>query len=256
MKRNEHHRPGFTLIELLVVIAIIAILIGLILPAAQKIREAAARLQCANNLKQMGLAIHGYLDVNEVFPPGTYWSEGILPFMEGQAYLDNAIASGNGAGRDNGLHVPVSTCPSDPMSGPLVAIAPFARSNVEAAFVGFSWYAGCSGTNSTHYGSQPHSGMFISSGSIGGVSAVIDGTSNTFMVGEYPPMPMQTGIDSNTQKDVVSMGVPANLAVYFPFQTINLATWSGNARVLLKYTYKPHYFNYDANPPPRHPGAL
>src|SRR5437870_6348487 len=83
-------RSAFTLIELLVVIAIIAILIALLVPAVQKVREAAARAQCANNLKQLAVGLHNYHDVRKSFPacppsngnPSLGWTTFVLPYIE------------------------------------------------------------------------------------------------------------------------------------------------------------------------------
>lgn len=93
VRRRRLHR-GFTLIELLVVIAIIAVLVALLLPAVQQAREAARRSQCKNNLKQLGLAIHNYHDVNNSLPIGVHsrwgqsWTWAVLPFLEQSSVFD------------------------------------------------------------------------------------------------------------------------------------------------------------------------
>ena len=156
-RRSLKNGRGFTLIELLVVIAIIAILIALLLPAVQAAREAARRTQCKNNLKQIGLALHNYLDVHSVFPPsycvgaatGGTWSihARILPFIEqanafaiadlNQAY-SVAPNSTNGITQ---LQIPTFICPSEIKAVARVGVPPAAThfpSNY--AFNGGTWH--------------------------------------------------------------------------------------------------------------------
>lgn len=131
MERNDHARRGFTLVELLVVIAIIGVLISLLLPAVQQAREAARRMQCSNNLKQLGLAFHNYADVHRGFPQSRItaqynganavfsgWPTAVLPYVEQGNLVDQYNENLPHFHEDNQALVstPISlfVCPSTP----------------------------------------------------------------------------------------------------------------------------------------------
>jgi prepilin-type N-terminal cleavage/methylation domain-containing protein/prepilin-type processing-associated H-X9-DG protein len=208
---RTHNPRGFTLIELLVVISIIGVLIALLLPAVQAAREAARRLQCVNNLKQIALAVHGYADVHSVFPLGSYKQPpptdhcggshehgvflALLPYLEQRA-LFNAFNAGvhyetapNSTVMGTGLSF--LWCPSDPA---------VARPNSEhfgwpIHFTSYMASAGtwnsppenrgpnCSLQNFQALLSQANGVVFYYSAV--SIASVSDGTSNTFLFGEH-----------------------------------------------------------------------
>ena len=213
-------RLAFTLIELLVVIAIIAILIGLLLPAVQKVREAAARLQCSNNLKQIALAVHNYEGVYRAFPPGVNvpigtgsgmlfptnvlvtsgkvgpgpfpgqfgsWLEYILPFVEqdnlqkGLDLTKREYANCNGPNSVGAQVVKIYICPSDLLLDGNVAT--YTTGGVTYYF-GMNSYLGNGGTWS-YYLDANYSvdGIFYLNSNVK-ISGIIDGTANTFLAGE------------------------------------------------------------------------
>ena len=215
-------RAGFTLIELLVVIAIIAILIGLLLPAVQKVREAAARTQCTNNLKQLGLAVHNFEGTNQFFPPavniplGTStgmlfptnalvtsgkvgqppfpnqfgsWLEYILPYVE-QANLQKGIdftqsqyANCNGPTSTGAQVVKIYLCPSDYMPNPVTTYT----SSGTTYYFGMNSYLANNGTYSWYVTDSGPAysvdGVFYINSRVT-IGGITDGTSNTFMAGE------------------------------------------------------------------------
>jgi prepilin-type N-terminal cleavage/methylation domain-containing protein/prepilin-type processing-associated H-X9-DG protein len=205
--RRRACRLGFTLIELLVVIAIIAILIGLLVPAVQKVRDAAARTQCQNNLKQIGLATHNYHDNHKRFPaavnmPGedkfgwplapdaSRWYAlfmAIFPFFEQENLRKNLIDNvadphyKNCVGPDSvgAQVVHIMICPSDS------AMPDPATGKYSNLVFGLNSYGGCAGTSATTTNGLQSlkNGIFFMNSSVR-IRDIVDGTSNTLMFGE------------------------------------------------------------------------
>ena len=219
--RHCSTRKAFTLIELLVVIAIIAILIGLLLPAVQKVREAAARAQCTNNLKQIGLALHNYHDTNNMFPPGYIdgnpagpntpdmdvgpgwgWAAFLLPFVEQQnLYNQINFSVGIGIGSNaavSQMPLKVYQCPSDAYQQSFT-VWPTSIVVAHGNYVGCNGWEECfmnagGGYNASLDGGGAEDGNAGATGQGGDglfyrnshnrMANVTDGLSNTIVVGE------------------------------------------------------------------------
>jgi prepilin-type N-terminal cleavage/methylation domain-containing protein len=189
MRQRFSAKPGFTIVELLVVIAIIGIMIALLLPAVQAAREAARRTQCQNNLKQYGLALHGYHNAKGAFPIGNvpyrWWGfqARLLPYLDAQniyQFIDfnfpgdcfqccSALPSGN----DPGNQVQhVDMCPDDPNAGLIW------YPSTGLGYHGCTNYLGMIGTSVTANDGILFSGGYVS------LAKVTDGASRTLIMGE------------------------------------------------------------------------
>jgi prepilin-type N-terminal cleavage/methylation domain-containing protein/prepilin-type processing-associated H-X9-DG protein len=221
------HRRGFTLIELLVVMAIIAILIGLLLPAVQKVREAAARIQCRNNLKQIGLALHNFHDQMDHLPsgytdtgvwpspdvgPGWGWAAQILPYVE-QDNLYRQIDFSRGVGDPvnagpRSQFLKVFWCPSDRRIGTFTV-----SDGVNTYVVAQGSYVACNGNDGVDdMTTPPHTGVFIRGMPLR-LADITDGLSNTFFVGERcTTMSLSTWTGAITNAQVPSVRAPGSFS--------------------------------------------
>ena len=223
MSRAYRTQPsGFTLIELLVVIAIIAILVALLLPAVQQAREAARRSQCKNNLKQIGLALHNYHDVNSQLPPSEihnsmtsqswhnqvgHWGIFLLPYVDQENmynkvdFNNNGISSGANAGDRVGNNLEVIQnkytaflCPSHPYDKHVFHTCCGNVAGYEGERI-MHYYGVVSDqlSNGTAWGSPAtNNGMFRQNGSIR-IRDLLDGSSNTAAVAEVIGFQIQSG---------------------------------------------------------------